>query len=172
MTTAAAKPFLWRMLLLTAIALAIVSVTVFPIAGERFTFRLHAPAWELWGRLPAQIQIHLVAALAAIVVGFVVISLPKGSRLHKSLGWAWVAAMGLTAVSSFFVTTINHGSFSVIHILSGWTLVALPLGIYAIRRRNVLGHRRAMTGLFFGGLLVAGALTFLPGRFMYQLFFG
>lgn len=29
-----------------------------------------------------------------------------------------------------------------------------------------------MTGLFMFGLLVAGAFTFIPGRLMYQLFFG
>lgn len=33
-------------------------------------------------------------------------------------------------------------------------------------------HRRMMTGLFIGGLVIAGALTFLPGRLMWQVFFG
>jgi len=51
-------------------------------------------------------------------------------------------------------------------------MVALPMGIYAIRRRNVENHRRTMTGLYFGGLIVAGALTFLPGRLMFAMFFG
>jgi uncharacterized membrane protein len=117
-------------------------------------------------------QAHIFAALIATVIGFVVISLPKGSPLHKMLGWAWMISMALTAVSSFFITGLNGDRYSIIHVLSGWTMVALPLGIYAIKRRNIGGHRRTMTGLFFGGLLVAGALTFIPGRFMYQLFFG
>jgi uncharacterized membrane protein len=29
-----------------------------------------------------------------------------------------------------------------------------------------------MTGMFVGGLIVAGALTFIPGRFFYAFFFG
>ena len=29
-----------------------------------------------------------------------------------------------------------------------------------------------MIGLYFGGILIAGGLTFLPGRLMYRLFFG
>ena len=29
-----------------------------------------------------------------------------------------------------------------------------------------------MTSVFVGGLLIAGALTFLPGRLMFALFFG
>jgi uncharacterized membrane protein len=29
-----------------------------------------------------------------------------------------------------------------------------------------------MRGLYFGGLMIAGALTFLPGRIMYRMFFG
>ena len=29
-----------------------------------------------------------------------------------------------------------------------------------------------MTGMFVGGLVVAGLLTFLPGRLMWAIFFG
>jgi uncharacterized membrane protein len=29
-----------------------------------------------------------------------------------------------------------------------------------------------MTGMFIGGLIVAGMFTFAPGRLMYQVFFG
>lgn len=46
------------------------------------------------------------------------------------------------------------------------------MAIYAVRRGKVQAHRRAMTGMFVGGLLVAGALTFLPGRLMWAIFFG
>ena len=43
---------------------------------------------------------------------------------------------------------------------------------WRIRRKDVKGHRRAMLGVYFGGLIIAGALTFYPGRLMYRLFFG
>ena len=34
------------------------------------------------------------------------------------------------------------------------------------------GRISAMVGLFAGGLLIAGALTFLPGRVMNEVVFG
>lgn len=131
----------------------------------------HAPDWALWLELSPQTQIHIAAALTALLTGLVILSLPKGRGLHKPLGWAWVIAMGVTAISSLFMTGLNGNSYSLIHLLTGWTLIALPMGIFAVRNRNVLAHRRAMTGMFLGGLVVAGALTFLPGRFMFELFF-
>lgn len=178
MNTIATKPpsagrtfgrFLWTSL----IAVVIVGISIYPVLsrGGSIAFHPHTPNWALWRGLAFQVQWHVVAAVTATVIGFVVISLPKGSRLHKALGWAWVIAMAATAGTSF-IRELNPGGFSFIHIISGWTMVALPLGIYAIRRRNVLGHRLTMLGLFFGGSLVAGLLTFIPGRFMYQLFFG
>jgi uncharacterized membrane protein len=35
----------------------------------------------------------------------------------------------------------------------------------------VQAHRRAMTSMFVGGLIVAGLLTFLHGRLMWAVFF-
>jgi len=175
-TAEARKPSPWRMLAPAALALGIVGVALYPAfkqhSGQSLAFHPHAPAWGLWDHLGSSVQAHVVAAVMATMIGFVVVSLPKGSGLHKRLGWAWVIAMGATAGSSFFITGLNGDRYSIIHSLSGWTMAALPLGIYAIKRGNIAGHRRAMIGLFFGGLLVAGALTFIPGRFMYQLFFG
>ena len=116
------------------------------------------------------IQLHIVAALTALAIGTVLLIGVKGTRIHKTLGWVWVVAMALTAVSSLFIRQTNHGSFSLIHLLSGWTIVALPMAVYAIKRRNLRMHRRMMTGLFVGGLIIAGLLTFLPGRLMWSVF--
>jgi uncharacterized membrane protein len=135
-------------------------------------FHPHGPDMTLFASIPPQVKFHIVSAVAAFVIGVVILLRPKGSRFHKTLGWAWVIAMGATAISSFFITGLNGNSLSFIHLISGWTVVALPLGIYAIRNKQVLMHRRAMTSLFVGGLVIAGALTFIPGRLMYQLFFG
>ena len=48
----------------------------------------------------------------------------------------------------------------------------LPIALVAARRHAVALHKRAMMGLYFGILLIAGALTFIPGRLMWRLFFG
>lgn len=150
-------------------ALAPFSAQIRALAGDA---SVHPPRWDLWAGLAPALKIHIIAALSALVIGTVLMLRPKGRAVHKTLGWIWVGAMSVTALSSFFLTGLNGDAFSLIHILSGWTMVALPMGIYAIRRRNVENHRRTMTGLYFGGLIVAGALTFLPGRLMFAMFFG
>ena len=121
--------------------------------------------------IPVVLQIHIASALAAFIVGLWILAGPKGSGMHKKLGWIWVVAMASTAVSSFFLTGLNGKSFSWIHGLSAWTVIGLPVGIYAIRNRDVKKHAKSMTGMFLGGMVVAGLFTFLPGRFMWSLFF-
>ena len=139
---------------------------------ERAGFQPHAPDLALIAAAPLVIQLHIAGAVTAFVIGCVLLAGVKGTGLHKGLGWTWVIAMTLTAVSSLFIRTINPGQFSFIHLLSGWTLIALPMAILAIRRRRVRQHARAMTGMFVGGLLIAGLFTFLPGRLMWRVFLG
>ena len=79
--------------------------------------------------------------------------------------------MVVTAISSLFIRELNHGAFSLIHFFSGWTLVGLPMGVAFARRHQVKLHRRTMTGLYLGGLIIAGVFTFVPGRLMWRMFF-
>ncbi|MDB5458354.1 MAG: hypothetical protein JWO72_95, partial [Caulobacteraceae bacterium] len=95
----------------------------------------------------------------------------KGTTLHRTLGWIWVVAMFIGAVSSLFIRVINHGSLSFIHLFAGWTIVALPMAVAYARRHKVASHARAMTGLFTGGLVLAGLFAFIPGRLMWSLVF-
>ncbi|MDG2528348.1 DUF2306 domain-containing protein [Caulobacter endophyticus] len=132
----------------------------------------HLPNLALVAAAPLKIQVHILAALTALAIGTMLMIGVKGTRLHRTLGWTWVAAMATTAVSSLFIREMNHGAMSWIHLLSGWTIVALPMAVYAARRHKVHLHRRFMTGLFVGGLLIAGGFTFLPGRLLWRVFFG
>lgn len=120
---------------------------------------------------PLQVQIHVLGAVATFTIGLVLLFAPKGFRLHKTLGWSWVATMAITAISSFFISSFSPVHFSPIHALSAWTMIGLPMGIAAIRRRKVSEHRKQMTGMFVGGMLIAGLFSFLPGRLMFDLFF-
>ena len=159
---------------LLAGALAIVSVTVIPNLKSlpALAFHPHAPRLDLVLQVPVAVQIHLASVLSAFAIGVVLLIGVKGSLMHRTLGWTWVAAMMTGAVSSLFIRIINHGSMSYIHLLSGWTIVAVPFAVAAARRRKVRSHARAMTSLFTGGLVLAGALTFIPGRLMWSIFFG
>lgn len=148
-------------------------IPIWPYVAERAAQASFAgPDWALWRALSPVIKLHIVSALAALGIGTVILLRPKGRGMHKALGWSWVFAMGATAISSLFITGLNGDAYSFVHLLSGWTVVALPMAVFAIRKHNVAAHRRAMTGMFVGGLLVAGALAFLPGRFMFEFFFG
>ncbi|WP_339914278.1 DUF2306 domain-containing protein [uncultured Brevundimonas sp.] len=136
------------------------------------SFEPHGPNISLLRAQPVTVRLHIAAALTALMIGIVLLAGVKGNTLHRTLGWTWVAAMMTTAVSSFFIRTINPGTLSWIHLISGWVVIALPMGVYAARRHRVAVHRRAMTGLFVGGLLITGGLTFLPGRLMWRVVFG
>jgi uncharacterized membrane protein len=119
------------------------------------------------------IQVHALAAMAAFVLGLVQFAAPKGTLPHRTIGWIWVALMATVAVSSFWIHELRIvGPFSPIHLLSIFTLVTLPLAVLAAHRHQVARHRRAMIAIFVGGLLVAGAFTFLPGRIMYAVVAG
>ena len=159
-----------------AVALVFVALAArgLDVAGH-FThahFHLRAPDFALLGRQRVVLKLHIGAALTALAVGIVIMLRPKGVGLHRTLGWSWVIAMATTAVSSLFLHGLNGDKLSLIHLLSGWVIVALPMGVWAIRSRKVQMHRRMMTGLFVGGLLGAGALTFIPGRLVWAVFFG
>lgn len=165
-----------RPLLIAGVAISVVVLAVV-MGGVRLnlggvTLRPHLPDLALIGPQPTVIKIHLFAALAAIVLGGVLMTVRKGRFFHRVAGWVWVSLMALVAGSSLFITGLNGDKWSFIHLLSGWTLLVLPIAVIAAKRHDVKRHRRTMMGLFYGGLLVAGALAFIPGRLMWSLVLG
>ncbi|MFT3997785.1 MAG: DUF2306 domain-containing protein [Asticcacaulis sp.] len=132
----------------------------------------HAPDLDLIAQASLATQIHLTAAISAFFIGLYQLIGPKGRTPHRLLGYIWLALMLTAAISSFWLRGMNHGMFSVIHILSGWTVVVAPMIVYAARTKNIKRHRGMATGLFMGGLVVAGLFAFLPGRLLWQVFFG
>lgn len=118
------------------------------------------------------LKVHVISAVSTFVIGAVLLSgLPKGTKIHKRLGWTWSAFMASTALSSFFLVGLNGGHFSWIHGLSAWTIIVLPFALVAARRHNVKSHAKHMRGMFLGGMMIAGLFSFLPGRLMWQIFF-
>jgi uncharacterized membrane protein len=121
--------------------------------------------------LSLPIMIHIAAVVPALLIGAVQMLSPKGTRPHKWLGWFWVLAMVVAAVSSFWIMDIRKGAgFSVIHLLSAWVLIALALAIYNIRKGNVRAHKGFMVGTLLG-LAGAGIGAMVPGRLLPQLLF-
>jgi uncharacterized membrane protein len=119
------------------------------------------------------IPLHAIAAMAAFVLGAVQLAAPKGTLPHRTLGWIWVPLMALVAASSFWIHQIRLlGPWSPIHLLSIFTLVMLPLGVWRAHRHDVSAHRKTMISLFVGALVIAGAFTLVPGRIMHAVVFG
>jgi uncharacterized membrane protein len=119
------------------------------------------------------ITVHAMAAMLAVGLGGVQFVLPKGSRLHRWLGYAWVALMASVAITGLLIHEIRMvGPFSPIHLLSLFVLITLFWAVRAARQGLVSRHRRAMIMLYVFGLLLAGAFTFLPGRMMHVMLTG
>ena len=51
-------------------------------------------------------------------------------------------------------------------------MLLLQLAIWRIRRGDIRRHARVMTGIFIGGLIIAGGFTLMPGRLMHEVVFG
>lgn len=118
------------------------------------------------------VQLHVAGALPALALTPVVLWRRQRDRLHKLAGYAWVAAMALTAISSFWITGFGVvGPFSPIHLLSVAILVGLVSGVRAALRGEHDGHRHAMTNMAWG-LAGAGLLNFLPGRMANRILLG
>lgn len=171
---------LWRWRLLGfALSSAIVALAIGP-GGRAGVLRLartaawapHAPRLSLLTAQSLALQLHVATIVAAFLVGTVLMLRVKGTRLHKALGWTWVALMTTTAVAALFIRSSGMPRWSLLHVFVAVTAVTLSLGLAAIRRGDVARHARWMTGLYFGGLIGAGVLAFMPGRLMWRMVFG
>ena len=68
------------------------------------------------------------------------------------------------SVTSFWIKEIRHGQFSLLHILSIVTIVAVILGIVDARRGNLRGHVGNMLGSWIGLCIAGGFALGVPDR--------
>lgn len=126
------------------------------------------------------VQLHVATVVPAFLLGtWLLFASHKGSPRHRLIGKVYLALMGVTAVAALFIRSFMDASVAVGPLRLGWIHLFVALtahgihGAFAtIRAGDVRGHRGAMRGLYFGGLIVAGLLAFMPGRVMYRMFFG
>jgi uncharacterized membrane protein len=122
---------------------------------------------------PLAVKIHLATVIPAFFIGtWLIFFSTKGARFHRALGVVYLTLMAVTAIDALFVQVINPGHWSLIHLFVPLTLFGIASTALALRRKDIAGHKQSMIGLYVGALVIAGALTFLPGRLMYGLFFG
>jgi uncharacterized membrane protein len=153
----------------------VVAVAVAPFSGaiwaELKTISPHLPDMALWAKVSPVIRIHLFTAVGALALGGVLMVVRKGRTVHRVAGWVWVSLVATVAGSSIFITQLNHGKWSLIHLLTAWTLLILPIAVIAAKRHKVVAHRKTMMGLFYGGFAINLIIAFMPGRLLWNLFF-
>ncbi|MDB5525337.1 MAG: hypothetical protein JWM58_3100 [Rhizobium sp.] len=121
---------------------------------------------------PLAIQIHVATVLPAAAIGPYMFLARKATPLHRLMGKVWLGLMVIAAASSFFIHEINLlMGFSPIHLISAYVLVGVWLAYRSARQHMILAHKRQVLGLYFGGIVGAGAFTLLPGRIMNEVIF-
>ena len=122
---------------------------------------------------------HITFALGAVPVGVYIFLTKKGTGRHKLAGRFWGALLIIVSMSAIPIQSINPGHYSLIHLLIPYTIGSLIYSIWNIRRFKVTrlqkyryAHMYSMIGVYVGALLIAGAFTLLPGRFLHGVVFG
>ena len=119
------------------------------------------------------ISIHLVAAFWVLTAGIVQLALQKGTLTHRAVGWSWMLAILVVAVSSFWIKGIVDWvwGYGPIHLLSIWVIVCVVLSVQGARTGNIKRHKGFAIGAFCGAV-GAGLFALTPGRLLNQYLFG
>ena len=120
--------------------------------------------------------LHLATVLPACFIGAFQLLGRKGTSIHKWFGKIYMLLMLGTGVITLTMPAkvgpqvFHH--FGVIHIFSLMALLSVPFAYIAVRRGYIRAHRFAMLSLYIGGILIAGAFAFSPGRMLHKWLFG
>lgn len=137
-------------------------------------------SWQPLLEAPFVVQAHAFSAMAAFVLGIIQFAAPKGTLPHKTIGVVWIVLMSIIVVSSIFIRPAFYPGlalaqwFSLIHIFTVTTTVGIFGGVYYLLAggEKLKRHKMPFAVIFVGGLVIAGAFTFLPGRIMHAVVFG
>jgi uncharacterized membrane protein len=120
--------------------------------------------------------LHLATVLPAFGLGAFQLLGRKGTRNHRVLGRIYMLFMLATGFITFSMPAkvgpqlFHH--FGFIHIFSVLAIFGVPIAYFAARRGYLRAHRFAMIWLYVGGILIAGAFAFSPGRMLHKWLFG
>jgi uncharacterized membrane protein len=123
------------------------------------------------------IKIHVATVVPAFFIGtYQIFFSRKGAPFHRAIGYLYLGLMTVTAITALFVQALMPNGpffgFSPIHLLVPLTLFGVVGALRGAWSHNVAMHRRSMISVYVGGILIAGSLTFLPGRVKHRVVFG
>lgn len=119
---------------------------------------------------------HLWTVVPCVFMGAYLLFAKKGGLLHRKLGIVYMTLMVTTAVIALFMEArvgprlLNH--FGYLHLFSLLVLWTVPTALIQVKKGNIKNHQRKMILLYVGAIGIAGGFTFVPGRYLYEVFFG
>ena len=127
-------------------------------------------------RASPAIILHVSTVVPAALIGtYLIFVSRKGAPWHRALGYVYLTLMTITAVTTLWIHSLMPKGpffgFSPIHLLIPLTLFGVYGALRSARAHRINRHRAAMLSVYFGGIMIAGGLTFLPGRIMHGIFF-
>ena len=71
---------------------------------------------------PLATRLHAIAILILVIAGWTMLTLPKGDRRHRLMGWTWVSGMVLMGLASM---AVPHGDSWVAAYVGGGSALVL-----------------------------------------------
>lgn len=107
--------------------------------------------------------IHTIFSIIALLAG-VIFLIPKGTKRHKKIGYAYSISMVICVATSFGLFNL-WGSFGVYHVLSLVSFITLMIALYypLYGRKNknwILPHSIWMGYSYVGLVMAAGSHLF------------
>lgn len=124
-------------------------------------------------------EVHLSAALLALVTGTYLLATPKGTRRHRRVGWVYAGSMVVLLRTAFQIYFL-FGRFGIIHWGAVGSVLALLVGIGAAWLRPVLrgwlrwhylGMGASVVGLY-AAFIIESAYRFFPLAYFWWLTLG
>ena len=152
-------------------AILLFFVLAAPAAPETSSAQIREPG-SLYKTLA---YIHFGTIAPCFLIAVWLLLRRKGTPLHKLLGKVYMVLISFSSVVAAAMPAAigprlwNH--FGFIHVFCVAVFVSVPYALWAIKRGNVRGHANTMRGLFLGGVIIAGAFAFGPGRMLHAWLF-
>ena len=119
-------------------------------------------------------EVHVAAALLALVAGSYILATPKGTRAHRRVGQVYVGSMAVLLLTAFRIYFL-FGRFGIVHWGAVGSVGALLVGVGAIAVRRVvrtwlrwhyLGMGASVLGLY-AAFLVESTYRFFPAAYFW-----
>ena len=126
---------------------------------------------------PLAIKVHVALLVLAWLIGtWLMFVSRKGWPMHRALGVLFLSLITATAIVALFIHRKMPNSpffgMSPTHLTVPLVLCLSALALYGALRGQILQHRIAVSGLYFGSLSITALVNVLTGDgIAHQLFF-